>query len=78
VFASLGSRLSVCLSVCLSVNNRIGIVSKVTCIMDWKIGGRLEQWVTSYGYTILAKTQLWWLAFLLQFMMVHIFGRLRG
>jgi hypothetical protein len=46
--------------------------------MDWKIGGRLEQWVTNYGYTTLAKTQLWWLAFLLRFVMVLIIGRLRG
>jgi len=69
-FASLG-----CL---LSVNNRIIIVSKITCIMDWKIGGRVEQWVINYGYTILAKTQLWWLSFLLLFLMVLIIGRLCG
>jgi len=69
-FASLGCPLA--------VNNRIIIVSKVTCIMDWKIGGRLEQWVINYGYTILAKTQLWWLSFLLLFLMVLIIGHLRG
>ena len=69
-FASLG-----CL---LSVNNRIIIVRKVTCIMDWKIGGGLEQWVISYGYTFLAKKQLWWLSFLLPFLMVLTVGLLRG
>jgi len=69
-FASLGCRLS--------VNNRIIIVRKVTCIMDWKIGGGLEHWVINYGCTILAKTQLWWLSFLLLFLMVLIIGRLRG